>query len=616
MTANLGASGPTSADRLASLFDDPNGGDARPWYRRHRRTGIVVVVIAIAAVIAFATNAFGSNDSSYRVAIVGNHNVDSLLTNVATIEPVTQASVAFPVSGTVSAVNVKVGDQVAAGQSLAALDPTSLMQTLHSEQAALAQAQLTLSKALSGQSVGGAGGGGGGSGNSGTGGTGNGQTSLSSARSGAVPTAVLTAGTPTDPQLATLQQAVITAQQGVDAALATSKSALDNATTVCAAAGTSQTSPPATGTTGTQGATTQDSGLTACQTALQNVLTAQNAVDTAQHTLADASTALDNYLAQRAATPPPTTTPPTSTPTTTPRTAAPSTASGGNGTRSGSGSSSTGSSGASGFSGSGSRSSTSSAPSAADIASYQAAVDAAQANVAVAFQALSQATITTPITGQVVAVNLTPGAGVSSSSASTENIVVQGAGGMEVTTSVNVTKIADVAVGQAASVVPDGTHTSLAGKVTSISVAPTSSSNSSTTSYRVVVGLDNPNQKLSNGSTGTVTIVTKSAKSSLAVPTSAITAIGRRYTVTVVQDGSPTTVLVGVGVIGAQWTEITSGLTRGEEVVLANVSTPLPSSATSSSNGTTGTNGTNGLGGGRFTFPGGGQFRIGVRPGG
>src|SRR6516225_3890094 len=158
MTANLGASATTSADRLASLFDDPNGGDARPWYRRHRRTGIVVVVIAIAAVIAFATN-----DSSYRVAIVGNHNVDSLLTNVATIEPVSQASIAFPVSGTVSSVNVKVGDQVAAGQSLAALDPTSLMQTLHSEQAALAQAQLTLSKALSGQSVGGAGGGSGGS---------------------------------------------------------------------------------------------------------------------------------------------------------------------------------------------------------------------------------------------------------------------------------------------------------------------------------------------------------------------------------------------------------------------------------------------------------------------
>jgi multidrug efflux pump subunit AcrA (membrane-fusion protein) len=565
-------------------------------------------------VVLLATNAFGSDSNSYRVAVVGDHDVDALQSGVATIEPVSQATVAFPVAGTVSAVNVKVGDQVAVGQALASLNPQSLMDNLHTQEAALAQAQLTLSKALSGQSVGSAGGTGGSGGSGGTG-SGGANAALSSARTAAAPTAVLTAATPTDPQLATLQQAVVSAQQGVDAALAASKTALDNATAVCASAGAGKTGPPpttvppatgSTGSAGTAGASPQDAGLTACQTALSNVLTAQHAADTAQHKLADASTALDAYLAQKAATPAP-------TPTTTP-----SVTSGGTGRTGAGGSGASGGSGSSGGSSGGfGATSRSTAPTAADIASYQAAVDAATANVAAAYQAVAQGTITTPIQGTVVAVSLTPGAAVTAGS-TTADVVVQGAGGFEVTTSVNVTKISNVAVGQKASVVPDGSHTALPGKVTSISVAPTSVTNTAT-NYRVVVGLDNPNRRLGNGSTGTVTIVTKSAKASLAVPTSALTPLGRRYTVNVLQDGTPQTVVVGVGVVGATWTEVTSGLTRGQEVVLADLSQPLPSSATSSSNGSTGTNGANGLngiGGGRFFF-GGGAGGGGIRvPGG
>ncbi|HZP31068.1 MAG TPA: HlyD family efflux transporter periplasmic adaptor subunit, partial [Acidimicrobiia bacterium] len=263
-------------------------------------------------------------------------------------------------------------------------------------------------------------------------------------------------------------------------------------------------------------------------------------------------------------------------------------------------------SGGSGTTGLGSPASRSSAPTSADLAAYQKAVDAATADVATAYQALAQATIASPIQGTVVAVNLAPGDAVTAGS-TTANVVVQGEGGFEVTTSVDVTRISDVAVGQAATVVPDGTHTSLPGKVTAISVVPTSTT-STATSYRVVVGLADPSRELGNGSTGTVTIVTRSAKAALAVPTSALTPLGRRATVTALQNGSPTTVVVGVGVVGATWTEITSGLTRGQQVVLADQSAPLPSSATSSSNGST--NGITGINGGRFVFPGGGAFRV------
>src|SRR5262249_39782986 len=86
-------------------------------------------------------------------AAAPRRSVDAALTGTATIEPVSQAKLAFPIGGTVAAVNVKVGDPVTVGQSLASLDPASLLSDLAGKQQALAQAQLTLDNALSGQST-------------------------------------------------------------------------------------------------------------------------------------------------------------------------------------------------------------------------------------------------------------------------------------------------------------------------------------------------------------------------------------------------------------------------------------------------------------------------------
>ncbi len=55
--------------------------------------------------------------------------------------------------------------------------------------------------------------------------------------------------------------------------------------------------------------------------------------------------------------------------------------------------------------------------------------------------------------------------------------------------------------------------------------------------------------------------------------------------------GSTKTVTVSVGAVGATWTQITAGLTTGQQVVLADLAAPLPSSATAAANGTTNTTG-------------------------
>ncbi|HEX3454773.1 MAG TPA: biotin/lipoyl-binding protein, partial [Gaiellaceae bacterium] len=565
--------------RLEALFPAPGSLGVRP--RRRRRTAVVgaLVVLVVVAVVA-ATAAFGSSGPDYRVATVGPQQVDSVLTSVATIEPVAQATVAFPAAGTVASVNVKVGDAVTAGGVLASLDTQSLQDALHTKQNTLAQAQLTLSKALSGESVGAASSGGSSFGAS----SGNGASATTSSyrTGGSVSGVVLMAADITDPTLAADQQAVLTAQQQVDAAINAADAAITAETTACSPFVTPPDPPPVT-----------PPDPTACQQAITAVQTAQQQLADAQHALATASTTLDTLLGTLAAAPPATPSAPTS-----------SGGGAGNGTQSGGGGSAGGSD-TSGSSGGGfgsssvggtSRSSASGAsgPTAADLVSYQAAVDAASDGVAAAQQSVDAATIASPLTGTVVGVNMKVGDAVSAGS-STENVVIQGQGGYEIATSVSVDDIPSVSIGQAATVLPDGSHDGLAGRVVGIAVVPATST-TTTAVYHVIVGLTNPAVHLHDGATGTVSIVTKQTRAALAVPTSSLTTTGNRHTVTVMRDGKPTIATVQTGVIGSAWAEVTGGVHAGDEVVLADASAALPGSATASSGTSTGL--TNGQGGG------------------
>ena len=230
---------------------------------------------------------------------------------------------------------------------------------------------------------------------------------------------------------------MLQAQQQVDAALADATTALASANTVCArqAAPTQQS--------GGQDGATAASDVTACQSALQAVLAQQQAVSQAQTNLANASRSLDDLLQQRVAS------------------SAGSTGSAGG--SSGSGSSGSAPTAPSAQSGS--------SPSSADLAKYQAAVDSAAVEVVVAQQATSQATIVSPIAGNVVAVDLAVGDQVSSGS-TTAHIEIVGSGGYEATTTAGVDDIAQVKVGQSATVVPDGVGRSIPGRVVAISVSP------------------------------------------------------------------------------------------------------------------------------------------------
>ena len=548
----------------------------RPRRMRWRRRGRALVIVVVAgAVVAggvlVARRVTADDDTTLRTSTAATETVDERYHGVATIEPVTRAQVAFPVSGTVDSVGVEVGDTVAVGETLATVDTTDLEQQLNQAMSTLTSAQLTLNVALSGEdpSASGAGGlGGGGSGPAvGVSTSGDVVFDFASANVDAY-TYVLT-GTSDD--VAAARQAVVAAQSAVNSATNTAAAKRDAAVSICAAVNVTIDPNDPEGSIGTI-----SSSLGACQSALNDLMAAQNSVSAAQSQLNDAADALDSLLGawqnELDSTTPTTTTPTTTTPTTTiPGSTTPTTTTPGSSTTTvpgtdqppssepgapsgsipsgatpdngstpdGGGSFSgapTGGGGGGSFSGAAPSGGSSAAaevrePTSQELIAYQDAYDAAMHSVEAAQQAIEQATIVSPIAGTVISVDLAAGDSVSAAS-DTQTIVVQGDGGYEATFSVSVDDIDRIDVGQTAELVPDGGGAAVVGNVVAISEVPDSSG--STANYRVTVGLSGDTSQLRNGNIGDVAVVVDSGDDVIAVPTSAVTTTANGHTVDVV----------------------------------------------------------------------------------
>jgi hypothetical protein len=259
------------------------------------------------------------------------------------------------------------------------------------------------------------------------------------------------------------------------------------------------------------------------------------------------------------------------------------TGSGGSG-GTGTGGTGTGGSGRSGSSGGtggfegGSGGSTSSGPAtAAQLASDQANLDSANAELSEARQNLAAAVLAAPISGTVALVNVTSGQQVTGSqgTSASADFVIEGAGGEEATTTVSVSDVGEIKVGQPATITLDGSATPINGRVDSIGML-SSTSSSGSASYPVTIGLAAGTPTLFAGSDAQVSITLADVSDAVTVPTSAVEGIGAASFVTVLQAGKPETVRVTVGATGPVDTQITSGLSVGEQVVLADLSTPLP----------------------------------------
>jgi trimeric autotransporter adhesin len=563
-------------------------------FRRLAITGLVVAVVAAGAGTAYAARS--SSGPSYRLASAVPAVVTANLAEVGTLAPVHQADVSFAVTGTVQTVAVQAGQHVAAGQKLGTLDAAPLQAALTAAQSTLANANLQVHNDLASEDAAAGG---------------SGASPAPSGSSGSSPASQLIAS------LRPLQQAVLSAQRQADGALARATTALARARQACAARpsptptpspspgstpspspsptspapspsptspapspsptlATPSPSPTPTGTAvpvpaGTGTAPASGPAPVTCIEATQRVLAAETAAWQAQETLSGRLTALADALARAIAT------------------AGTSSSGGGDGGGGGGTGGDGGGTRASGTGGdgggtrasgtggdgggtraSGTGGSGGGAVSAAQLAADQASADAAAAQVTVAQLNLAAATLVSPISGTVVTVSATPGTAETAGDVAFE---IAGLDSYQVVAQVPVTDMPQLKVGQSASVLPDGASVPVSGSVVSIGLIPDSTG--SPTTYPVTIGLAGQPSGLHPDGYASVTITT-ARSSGVSVPTSAVRKSGGKATVIVYAGGKTRVAKVTIGTMGPVMTRVTAGLRAGQQVVLANLSQPLP----------------------------------------
>ncbi|MGA2473114.1 MAG: biotin/lipoyl-binding protein [Acidimicrobiales bacterium] len=120
------------------------------FWRRHRGAivAVVVVVLAGAGGLAYWLTSGSATATGLvvttKVVPVTTGTIQQTVASSGTIEPSSQANLNFGVSGTVTAVNIKAGQTVTAGQVLATVDTTALSEDVNAAQAQLASAEARL----------------------------------------------------------------------------------------------------------------------------------------------------------------------------------------------------------------------------------------------------------------------------------------------------------------------------------------------------------------------------------------------------------------------------------------------------------------------------------------
>ena len=142
---------PVDVTQELPLGDDDEMTLAEPSrWRRHRVALVAVAVAVLGAAVGLSLWLTSGTSSptgvvvSTQVVSATTGTIQQTVATSGTIEPASQASLNFGVSGTVTAVNVKAGQTVALGQVLATLGTTSLSDDVSAAQAQLAAANARL----------------------------------------------------------------------------------------------------------------------------------------------------------------------------------------------------------------------------------------------------------------------------------------------------------------------------------------------------------------------------------------------------------------------------------------------------------------------------------------
>jgi multidrug efflux pump subunit AcrA (membrane-fusion protein) len=209
-------------------------------------------------------------------------------------------------------------------------------------------------------------------------------------------------------------------------------------------------------------------------------------------------------------------------------------------------------------------------------AGLEVSVLKATQELATAQQNLDGAVLKAPISGTVGSVGVTRGERAGTSSA----IVIVGPGSAVITVDLPLAHLGKVRVAQPVVVTPAGTTDQLSGQVASISVLPTSTTSSSPT-YPVAITVSDAPVTLASGAQAGASITLATATDVLTVPVSAVAGVSAGVAAVKVLSGTTETATrVTLGAIGDGLAQVADGLTKGQVVVLADPSQPLPTGDT------------------------------------
>ena len=543
---------------------------------------VTAVLVASGGGVAYAMTRTEGGD--YRTAAAALGSVSESLDLVGTLASASRSDASFSVAGTVSGVAVSLRDTVTVGQTLATLDVSSLNDAIDEAQANVLSAQVTLESDLDSQTAT-------------TATTDAAATSITSAASstGLASGAISAVMTEAVKAVGAAQGALLAQYDVAVTALAATEDAIASTTDVClpfleaafdeAAADTTTGVSTDTTTADTTTADTTTVGDTSTETAVPS--TAAEQLAAVKLALADCQSAITIVLDGQSTTNEAQAGVVTLVDDLNESVAALQKASAAEGASSSSGASAASAAGTSAAAVAG-VGATATVASAETILADQAEIGAAVAELAIAEYGLTLATLTSPIAGTVAAVDLAVGDTVTSSS-STAVITVIGEDGFVVSTTVSLTDIAGVAVGQSAAVTVASIDEELAGAVGSIGILNVSTS--STPSYSVQIALENADPALLNGASAAVTVAVASLEAVLTVPTSAVHLADSTYTVDVLTNGASTNTEVTVGAVGSELTEITTGIDAGDTVILADLNAAIASTDTETDSGLSGLGG-------------------------
>ena len=515
-----------------------------PATLRAARGGVAILLVASGVVACTTTTA----PPRPNTAPVQRTSITSGVSATGSLTAITEQNLGFVTGGQLTAVNVKVGDRVTAGQVLATIDPFAAQQSLDQARGQLRTQQATLEKLNNSPVVGGS------------------QDTLDQAQK------ILAK---TKAQADAQNDAAETAVDNARRALSQAKKQLDKAedakkaacasspaVAMLASSGSSSTTTsntPSVPTMSTSGASSAAcaSAQSAVTSAKSGVVTAQNNVDAAkqQQDVTEASGRLAVANAQQAVV--------------SAQNALDSAAS--------------------------DRPSNISAQ-AGQVTAAQAAVDQAQ-------RALDDTTLRAPVDATVSAVNGTVGEFVAPSSGTsalapgtdatlpgtngaasgaaaaqavaspnrpggTQFMVLDNIDEFQVVMAYTETDASSIAPGQKVRLTFDAVpDLELTGSV--LSVSPTATAISGVISYYVTVVLPTGDPRLKSGMTAQAEVLTKEIPGVLAVPSAAVRTQNGTSVVTVLDsDGTQRTVTVQTGATGDGKTQILSGVTEGQQVEL------------------------------------------------